>query len=151
MRRYLAVGSALVAVLVLALAATGCGSSDKKTPSKAEFLKKGNAICTKGNKEIEAAGRKLFTSQKRPPRAKMLAFAKDTILPSVQRQVDQIRALGAPKGDEKKVKAIVDAAQAGIDKAKKNPLLLTQQGEGPFKQADTLARAYGLKVCGSSG
>lgn len=151
MRRYLAVGAALVAVLVLAVAAVGCGGSDKKTLSKAEFLKKGNAICQKGNQEIQAAGQKIFTSKKRPPQAKLLAFAKGTILPSVQQQVNQIRDLGAPKGDESKVKAIVDAAQAGVDKAKQNPAVLTQQGEGPFKRADALARAYGLKVCGSNG
>jgi hypothetical protein len=150
MRRYLAVGAALVAVLALALAAVGCGgSSDKKSLSKAEFLKKGNAICRKGNQELDAAGKKIFSSNKKPSKAQMTAFVKGSIIPGVQREVDGIRGLGAPKGDESKVKAIVDAAQAGIDKGKQNPLSLAQQGEGPFKHADDLAKAYGLTVCGS--
>ena len=146
-------------VLAVALAAAliaGCGSSSSNdstttvTITKAEFLKKGNAICKQGNKEISAAGNKIFSSGK-PSQAQIEKFATDILIPSVQKQVDDIRALGAPAGDEAQVKAITDAAQQGIDAMKKDPSTVTQSDKtGPFAQANKLANAYGLTVCGSS-
>jgi hypothetical protein len=148
----------LLVLLSLAIVGAGCGSNDKNggtggssSLSKAEFVRRGNAICAAGNKETEAQGQKLFGGQrKKPSKSQLTQFAATVLIPSVQKQVDQIRALGAPKGDEAKVKAIVDAAQQGIDKGKQNPLALTgQSGGDPFKKANALARAYGLTVCGS--
>ena len=69
----------------------------------------------------------------------------------MQSQVDRIKALGAPRGDEAKVKTIVDAAQQAVTKSKQNPVVLLRNGPGPFAKANKLASAYGLKVCGSGG
>ena len=60
----------LVAVLAISMLAAGCGSSKKSSSppaiTKAEFLKKGNAICKAGNKQINAGGNKIFgTNQKK--------------------------------------------------------------------------------------
>ena len=50
----------IVAISAVALVAAGCGSSDDSTTdstaslTKGEFLKQGNAICAKGNQELEA-------------------------------------------------------------------------------------------------
>jgi hypothetical protein len=152
----------LLIVPCLALGAAGCGSDKKDSSStngssasisKKEFLRKGNAICAAGNKEINSQGKKLFGTQqkqKKPSKSEMRQFATVVLIPSVQKQVDQIKALGTPKGDEAKVNAILDAAQQGIDESKKNPLVLTDEGgKDPFKKANKLARDYGLKVCGS--
>lgn len=140
----------LVAVLALALVAAGCGSS-KKSISKAEFDRKGNAICAAGNKEIESKGRAMFANRKgKPSDAELKKFSTEVLIPSVEKQVNQLRDLGAPKGDEDKVKAILDAADEGIQKGKQDPLSLTQEGAGPFEKANKLAKDYGLTVCGSS-
>ena len=147
--------SILVCVLAAGLLAAGCGSSDKSgeksSITKAEFVKKGNAVCAQGNKEIDAAGKKLFGKDpnKRPSKAKLEEFATTVLIPSVEDQVSKIRALGAPKGDEAKVKAILDAADQGIQKGKQDPLSLTNEGSDPFAKANKLAKAYGLTVCGS--
>jgi hypothetical protein len=140
------------------LVAAGCGSSSNSSSTsttaltKAEFLKKGNAICKKGNQQIGAAAQKLFPKSKgKPSAAQLNKFATGTIIPAVQGQINQIKALGAPKGDEAKVKAIVDAAQSALDKGKKDPALLTANGPGPFKQANQLTTSYGLTVCGGGG
>ena len=140
----------VTALLAIALVVGACGSDEKSAPSKAEFLRKGNAICAAGNKEIDAAGNKMFKGQKgKPSEAQIKRFATEAALPSIERQVDQLRRLGAPKGDEAKVKAILDAAQQGIEKTKQDPALLAQDKGGPFERANSLARAYGLTVCGS--
>jgi hypothetical protein len=143
----------LVAILALLPVAAGCGSSKKSTAlSKAEFLKRGNAICKRGNDEINRAAQKIFpNSHAQPSQADEKKFATNTLIPSVQSQIDGIKALGAPKGDESKVKAIINSAQAALDKGKKNPLLLVSNKQHPFAKTNQMARAYGLTVCGSGG
>ena len=150
-------GMTLAAPLILVLVAAGCGSSSKSTSttpaiSKAEFLKKGNAICKKGNQQINQVAHKVFPNRKaRPSRAQVTKFATGTIIPSVQSQINGVKALGAPKGDEAKVNAIITTAQAALDKAKKDPILLTGGKHDPFAKSNKLAKAYGLTVCGSGG
>jgi hypothetical protein len=147
----------LVCALAVALLAAGCGSSDKKSGttrpaiSKAEFLRKGNAICAQGNKQVETGAQKVFGNKKKKPSdAEAKKFATTVLIPSVEGQVDSIRALGAPKGDEDKVQAILDAADQGVAESKKDPVALIQSdAAGPFAKANKLAAAYGLKTCGS--
>ena len=158
MRSTLTRGMMLAATLALVVVAAGCGSSKSKstvtTPAltKSEFLKKGNAICKKGNQQISQVAHKVFPNRKaRPSRAQMIKFATDTVIPSVQGQISGVKALGAPQGDEAKVNAIVTTAQAALDRAKKDPALLESNKSTPFAKANKLAKAYGLTVCGSGG
>jgi len=157
MRSTLTRGMTLAATLTLVLVAAGCGSSSKSTSSapkltKAEFLAKGNAICKKGNDQINLAGNKAFPKSKgKPSRARMIKFVTGTLIPSVQGQISGVKALGAPQGDEAKVNAIVTTAQAALDRAKKDPALLESNKSTPFAKANKLAKAYGLTVCGSGG
>ena len=159
MRSTLTRGMMLAATLALVVVAAGCGSSKSKstvtTPAltKSEFLKRGNAICKKGNQQINQVAHKVFPNRKaRPSRAQVTKFATGTIIPSVQSQISGVKALGAPKGDEAKVNAIVTTAQAALDRAKKDPLVLTTSSKrDPFAKANKLAKAYGLTVCGSGG
>jgi Flp pilus assembly protein TadD len=147
-------GIALAASLALVLVVAGCGSSSKSnstTPAltKAEFLKKGNAICKKGTQQINQAANKAFPKSKgKPSQAQMTKFATDTIIPSVQTQISGVKALGAPKGDEAKVKAIVTTAQAALDKGKRDPAILVSNKSDPFAKSNKLTKAYGLKACG---
>jgi len=153
---------ALAAIAAMAIAGCGGGGSSTSTTgasgasgeqgaalSKSEFLAKGNAICAKGNQEIQAAGEKAFPQGQQPTQADEDKFATDTLIPNIQQQIDGIDALPAPSGDEDQVQAIVDAAQAALDKGKQDPSLLTGDGSDPFAQANKLADAYGLTKCGS--
>ena len=149
---------AFVAILIVGLA-TGCGSSKSSSSSsssststpaitKAAFLKKGNAICHKGNRQIGRAANKLFARKHaRPSKAELTKFATGTLIPLTQNDINQIRALGAPPGGKAKVNAILSSAQSALDKGKKKPLLLTSNGPGPFKKANQLSKSYGLKAC----
>ena len=151
--RLLVALAGLIATCILA----GCGGSSASSStsgealSKSEFLTQGNAICAKGGKEIQAAGRKVFTSSKAPSQATQEKFVTDTIIPNVQQQIDGIEGLAPPSGDESQVNAITEAAQSALDKARSDPSLLTDQGgtADPFAQANKLADAYGLNKCGS--
>ena len=136
-------------ILAAAVAVVGCGGDDN--PTKAEFLKDGNAICKNGNKEINQAAKQIFTSKQKPSQAQLNKFANDTLIPSIQGQIDDIRDLGTPSGDEDQVNAILDDAQAALDKGKANPELLTSNNpkQDPFAKVNKEASAYGLTVCGS--
>src|SRR2546423_10101304 len=161
MRSSLYGGLAVVGVLCVGLVLAACGSSINNNSTttaaaltKSEFLKKGNAICKKGNQEINKVANQTFSKKKYPngppPKSVQVKFATDTVIPSVQSQINGIKALGAPKGDEAKVNAIVTSAQAALDKAKKDPAILLQNGPGPFKATNKLTNAYGLKTCGGN-
>ena len=162
MRRSRTRGLALVAILTVGLVAAGCGSSSSSTSTtaaltKSQFLKQGNAICNKGNQQINKVAHQTFTKKKYPngppPKSVQTKFATDTVIPSVQSQIDGIKALGAPAGDEAQVKAIVDSAQSALDKAKADPTIMLQNNpkNDPFAKSNQLAKSYGLTACGGGG
>ena len=146
---------AIAAALALTIAVAGCGggsddssSSTAAALSKEEFLAQGNQICAAGNKEIDAASKEVFSSGQ-PSQAEIETFLTGTLIPSVQSQVDGIRALGAPAGDEDQVNAILDSAQSAIDAGKADPTTL-EGNDDPFAETNKLANAYGLTECGGS-
>jgi hypothetical protein len=141
-------GSGVAAALAIGVIATGCGSSDDNgdstsSLSKTEWIAKADAICHQGDQQIEQQARQTFGNQ-RPTAAQVQQFATETALPNTQSEIDKIRALGAPSGEEDQVNKILDTVQADIDEAK-------SQGDfsnATFADANTLAKQYGLKVCG---
>jgi ABC-type lipoprotein release transport system permease subunit len=139
----------VVAGLAVAAVAAGCGGGDDNSDTttvsltKAEWIAKADAICQQGDQQIEAAAKQAFGNQK-PTAAAVQQFATGTALPNTQSQIDQIRALGAPSGDEDQVSKILDTVQADIDKAK----AAGDVEESTFADGNALAKQYGLKVCG---
>jgi ABC-type lipoprotein release transport system permease subunit len=133
--------------LVAALVAAGCGGGgdDSSTSSltKSEWIAKADAICQQGNQTINQAAQQQFGNQ-RPTAAEVQQFATGTALPNTQEQVDKIKALGAPSGDEDQVNKILDTVQADIDKAKSAGDI----ENSTFSDGNALAKQYGLKVCG---
>jgi hypothetical protein len=146
------------ALLLLAgLVLCGCGSSSSSSStttaaiSKAEFLKKANTVCKKGNQKINKVDKSIFETNKKPTKAQEMQFATGTLIPGIQEELDGIKALGAPKGDEAKVNQIVTTAQDTLDKIKNDPTILFTSSTDPFKAANKLSNAYGLTVCGAGG
>jgi hypothetical protein len=140
----------LAAVTALVVAGCGGGGDDSTSTSslaKPAWIAKADAICQQGNQEIEQAANEQFGKQDQEPTdAQIQQFTNESVVPSVQRQIDQIRDLGAPSGDEDQVNKILDTVQADIDKAKS----ATTLPDDPFADGNALATQYGLKVCGQS-
>jgi hypothetical protein len=150
---------------VTALVAAGCGGDDDddttaattgetavaggEPPSKEEFIVEADAICKQGDREINQAGRETF-GEEQPSQEEQEQFVTATVLPNIQGQLDGIRALTPPEGDEDEVAAILEAAQTAVDEAEQDPSALTQAGGGsdPFAEANRLAQDYGLTNCG---
>lgn len=156
MRTRLTGGLALAAIMTIGLIVAGCGSSSKSTTTttaltKAAFLKQGNAICAKGNKEQAKLQKQIIPNQNaKPTKAQETQFA-NALIANVQAQINGVKALGAPAGDSAKVNAIVNTAQTALNGIKKDPSsLFTSKGD-PFAKANKLTKAYGLTACGGGG
>jgi hypothetical protein len=123
--------------------------SSARAPTKAAFLKEGNAICRRGSRKLDAASKKTF-SKGRPTTADLRTFVKKDLVPGVQDQIDALGRLTPPKGDDAQVKKILAAAQKALDEGKKRPSSLTKSTGTPFAKANGLANKYGLKACGAN-
>lgn len=151
-----------ITLLVAALAASSllaaCGDDDgdggngEQALSKPEYIKQGDAICAEGDLEIEQAAEQEFgdLEQGEQPSAEAIGeFGQETVLPNLQRQIDQLRELPAPEGDEDEVTAIYDAADEGIRKLREGePEDFVEQGDPAFEEANRLAGEYGFQSCG---
>ena len=162
--------TALLAVALAAgLVAAGCGDDDDDTAAttsaatttgatgatgatgepltKEQFVTEADAICKAGDKKIDQAANETFSGGQ-PSQQEQEQFVTEDVVPNIQAQVDGIRALTPPEGDEEDVAAILDAAQAAIDQVQSDPGALTEGSDDPFTEANQLAKDYGLKVCG---
>ncbi len=143
---------AMGSVALLAVGVGGCGGGDSTTDtstaaalSKAEFVKQANAICAEGNKETDA----IFESfEKGEPKAEAETVIENEFVPSVQGQIDEIRALGAPEGDEATVDHMLDLAQADLDRIENEPgIVISGEEEDQFADFAKVGHPYGLTEC----
>jgi hypothetical protein len=145
--------ASLVAVGLLAIGvlAAGCGSSndDSSTSttaiSKADFEAQGNQICKQGNAEINQAGQQLG---KNATQSQFEDFVASTLVPNIQKQVDGVKALGAPAGEEDQVNQLVATVQGDIDELKADPSKI--RDDSLFKEANQQSVALGLNECAGS-
>jgi hypothetical protein len=145
----------------LALVVAGCGGDDETSTStsivgatgtggvtltKEEFLAQANSICKQGSKAIDQAAEGLFSGQQ-PTDAEIEQFAQ-ILVPGIQAQIDAVRALPAPEGDEETITTFLDESQSALDQVEADPPLLAASGDAsPFTESNRLATEYGLTEC----
>lgn len=145
-------GAVAAAMMALAFVA-GCGSSGttaEETPrwTKAQFLKKGNAICAQIARKMNRV------SNRYAGRSRSAAFkdrvAEKAILPGKREEIRRLSALGPPVGGERRLKRIIAAIERGIKIGEENPRALWSATsiEYPFEKALELEYYYGLVKCG---
>lgn len=140
----------LTVLLALALALAGCGSSGKSSTSAgvsqsaAQFLAQGNAICAAGNAKRAPAKAKLGNN---PSQAQTTRYVTNVFIPSIQQTINQLRHLQAPSGNEAHWNALLDQAQADLNRLKANPLLLTRKGPSIFHNFAAQVHQFGLTQC----
>jgi hypothetical protein len=144
----------VIAVVAIGLVASGCGGSKhaastaaaKPALSKAQFVAEGNAVCTNGNQKLAATQRALekTVGNHAPTQAQLTAYVDGVFAPLIQTQIDQLKALGAPAGEQATITNVLDVAQADLNKVKSNPTALTERSFASFAR---LAHPYGLTAC----
>lgn len=153
MKRLIALGAA---VLAACLVAVGCGGGgdDASTASltKAEFIKQANAVCKKGEEQIEtdfAAYVKGHEDIRKPTEADFSKLVDSVLVPNAEKEIEDLRALGLPSGDEDQVEAILEAREESVEAAEDEPEVVVKDGEKVFGKASELAISYGLEDCGN--
>lgn len=146
----------LAGVLAIALIVAGCGSSSDDTTAsltKAEFIAQADAICKKGNDEIESefnafAKENDIKENEEPSKEQGAELVETVLVPNVKNQSEEIRDLGAPSADEEEITAMLDALDEGVEEAEAEPETVFTSKTDPFGPANKIAKEYGLKVCG---
>jgi hypothetical protein len=124
------------------------GGGEGKPISKSAFLKKGNAICDKTVREVVAKVLPVLEKEGEADRESLeTELASEVLIPELQSQVDEIRALGAPAEGEKEVEAFLGAVEAIIEEGEDNPTTLVNRGNSGFGKPSKLAERYGLASC----
>jgi hypothetical protein len=131
------IATALAATFAIALILAGCGGSDSTASSltKAQFIKQADAICAKTDKAVLAAISEAGVGER-----KVLIAG----LQPVQKEAEEISALGAPSGDEEAIAAIVAGIEAAVRKAENTSL---PAAKGAFAKVDALSAKYGFDDC----
>jgi hypothetical protein len=157
----------------MAAALVGCGGDDATVttgplvPSKPDYISQADGLCAFYQDRIERTGREqlglqakdfrvlpsgriVFRPGRRPSDAELEAFVEEVALPNLRGQLDELRALTPPAGDQARVEATYDAAGRAIESLAANPGAVTDSARTArlFAPALRSARAYGFKVCG---
>ncbi len=138
----------IVAVLVL----VSCGADDdENTLSEADFVSQANGICSSHAKAIEDASRSQFGGTREVPSADQIeSFAKQTVVPEIERMVDELERLNPRERDQGDFKEYLsETSRALDDEIKDDPssILSEQAQSDPFIEANELARDLELAEC----
>jgi hypothetical protein len=156
-------GVIALAAVAATLVVAGCGGGGGGDPtvttgslSKEAFVKKADAICTKGNARLQKGfalylrkNKKSIIALRHPSKADYDGLIGGVLVPNLEREIKEIRALGAPAGDEERIEAIFTAWEEGIEVAENDPNAVRHSSEAIFGIGSRLAKEYGLEVCGS--
>jgi hypothetical protein len=153
-------GTAACALLAIAAFAVGCGgggdssasgSADSGSLSKEDYVKKAKAACARAGEEGVNKGA-LYVEKHRSNGISEEALnrrgIKVTVLAAIEGRINALRALGASKGDEQELEAILKTLEADYDTAKAQPPTLSLTPFGERLESSERLQTYGLKECG---
>lgn len=122
--------------------------------AKADFVAKANAFCEEQLKQLRPQLQKILgggNGSKKPAaqQAALDRLAKEAIGPMMQAEAEELKALGAPEGDEEQVEAVVASLESIAAQARKNPKALVAN-VNVFVKAQKVAAEYGIDACGKT-
>ncbi|HEX5610839.1 MAG TPA: hypothetical protein VFX45_12200 [Solirubrobacterales bacterium] len=109
--------------------------------TKSEFVMQANEICVEADEERKQASEDARDSSAGP--TEEVLAVNEALLEPVKSMVGDLEELGVPRGEEKRVGAVVSAFEAGVAKVEA-PAVAPLDA---FAEANKLALAYGLTDC----
>lgn len=163
--------AALLVSVAVVLPIAGCGGgSDGASASgdgptittsslgKEEFIKRASKACQDLREDIfeKAAAYLSKHTPEKPSRAQETAVFADMVravlLPIIREEIEAIRELGAPAGDEDEIETMLTTEQEEVDSlAKLKHAVSRFQFERYFVKAAKLFEEYGLSECANGG
>ncbi|HEV7482883.1 MAG TPA: hypothetical protein VGO13_07275 [Solirubrobacterales bacterium] len=140
---------------VLALSAgiliSGCGGGDS-TLSKSEYIQQADAICKKSNEAENREGHEYARKHARSLEKMQFEVARAKVrinvaLPAVLKETKELKALEAPKGDEKEIEAFLAGIEEAVEKAENDLKSVEDDARNPFNPVTKMAQKYGFKDC----
>jgi len=123
--------------------------------AKAGFVRRAEGICERNRLEILRDGGAYVESRRGSgtPEAKLnVEMIHTVLLPKLEAQTEEIRALGAPAGDDERVEAFLSEMEGAIEASKQsiNTAASLRRFGAEFAKANELASEYGLAGCAFS-
>jgi hypothetical protein len=157
--------SVLAILLTTIFVLVACGDDDDETTtngatsatgasgaalSESEYRAQANEICKSGEREINQAVKETFgsasaTGSQAGSQAEVKEFVNETVVPNIQSQIDDIRALTPPEDQADEFEGLLDNAQAALDELEADPSLFTHAD--PFADVNREAAELGLDGC----
>lgn len=149
--------TSLAVAATVALAIAGCGGGEEDDApqstgppslSKAEFIKRANAACSKeraGLAERMATFKGRLNGRRPEPYADAVHFV---FLPTVESEIRAVETVGVPAGEKERLRVLLAADRTAVDAVAVTPKVPSvAAAEEHFKRADRMFRAYGLSAC----
>jgi hypothetical protein len=150
--------------MAITAAVAGCGDSDEDASSagdagtassltKAEYITKANAICTRRQRKIlKDLSAYSLAYRKRHPNKRASAHAfpgglRTVGIAGMQAQLNELRALGRPSDDQGEAEAYLEALEGAIFSVRERPRTSGDQFLRDFRKSRDLARDYGIGAC----
>lgn len=124
----------------------GCGGGEEQL-TKAQFLKRGDAICRQAGAEQAERASHYKKGQIAPGEFEAVTAV---FVPPMEKELRRLKALSPPQGDDKEVRTILKGIEKGVKDAKFDYLDLFVEQTDPFAEANELARNYGFHACAES-
>ena len=158
MARYLSLALVLLVGLPAASVA-GCGEDEESTPTRQEFIAEAHPICRAAEQDLTAKSRDLGFYTPDGVDGEEAEFIEEEVIPFYQGQVDGIRELTPPPGEEERLEAALSEAERGIEGLREDPLSfappigpdgerITTSPKG-WVELGRLLRGYGRGPCGN--
>lgn len=138
-------------IAALAMVAGGCGGGSDSTTAltKAQFVKKVDALCEEREKERTAKVSAIASSLKpgeRLSNARQTKMVESIIFPSYAKMIENVESLEAPEGDQAEINEIIKAMEKAQNKVEADPRQAVFSVV-MFEEANSLAKKYGLLHC----
>jgi hypothetical protein len=155
------VGRAVTATAVI-VAVAGCGGDDGV--SKADFIRRADAICREGNAKVRALQDDIAAAQRSSDQRRVYAELARLTARSAQLSspyVARLDALDTPAGDRDELKAWVAGARRQLDAVRRMSTAfragddariatLAEQVDALASRTNAFARRYGMTDCANS-
>lgn|GEM_PF-1231580 len=154
------VAAAVLCFGAMTLLLLGCGSgggsgSTGDSPTKAQFASQADAICKQAKEKIVDTNIARIRKAASDPKAREALeykLVETVVAPALEGEVEQLRALGAPAGDNGRMERMLKLIEGAIAEAKSEPESYVagdtyRSGSEHFGKAHRLALSYGIHNC----
>ena len=123
-------------------------ASSGGAPSKSEYIAQADEICRKAEDAFTQEIDDSFEGQS-PSEDEFAAALRTGAVENLEGQLNDLRALTPPAGDEDTLAAIYDTLEVAVDGFVEDPSSLMGRPSRAMKDASRRAAQYGLTVCGN--